>query len=106
MSFFFLFVCLNFPQHHGPSLADDELTTVRKNLETINVEVSSDLVRGFIFVILKSRLSFLLCVPIYLTTFMGTIRMELRQSIVIKVEWPVMKPVGFLCYMFLLALWI
>ncbi|XP_073248455.1 dynamin-like GTPase OPA1, mitochondrial isoform X4 [Porites lutea] len=30
--------------HHGPTLADDELTTVRKNLETINVEVSSDLV--------------------------------------------------------------
>lgn len=31
-------------ERHGPVLADDELTTVRKNLETINVEVSSDLV--------------------------------------------------------------
>ncbi|KAM7443155.1 Dynamin-like 120 kDa protein [Porites harrisoni] len=30
--------------HHGPTLVDDELTTVRKNLETINVEVSLDLV--------------------------------------------------------------
>lgn len=64
MSFLFMFVYI-FPQHHGPTLADDELTTVRKNLETINVEVSSDLVRGFIFVIRKGRLSFLLCVPIY-----------------------------------------
>ena len=70
------------------------------------MEVSSDLVRGFIFVIRKGRLSFLLFVPIYLTTFMGTIRIELRQSIVINVEWPVMKPVRLLCYMFLLAFWI
>jgi len=31
-------------ERHGPALADDELTTVRKNLETINVEVTSDLV--------------------------------------------------------------
>lgn len=37
------------PQRHGPALADDELTTVRKNLETINVEVTSDLVRSLIF---------------------------------------------------------
>ena len=70
------------------------------------MEVSSDLVRGFIFVIRKGRLSFLLFVPIYLRTFMGTIRIELRQSIVINVEWPDMKPVRLLCYMFLLAFWI
>lgn len=31
-------------ERHGPALADDELTTVRKNLETISVEVSPDLV--------------------------------------------------------------
>ncbi|RMX56889.1 hypothetical protein pdam_00022710 [Pocillopora damicornis] len=31
-------------ERHGPVLADDELTTVRKNLETISVDVSPDLV--------------------------------------------------------------
>ncbi|KAJ7375677.1 Dynamin-like 120 kDa protein, mitochondrial [Desmophyllum pertusum] len=31
-------------ERHGPVLADDELTTVRKNLETISVAVSTDLV--------------------------------------------------------------
>ncbi|XP_074625217.1 dynamin-like GTPase OPA1, mitochondrial isoform X3 [Acropora palmata] len=31
-------------ERHAPMLADDELTTVKKNLETINVEVSSELV--------------------------------------------------------------
>ena len=76
--FIYLFVWI-FPQHHGPTLADDELTTVRKNLETINVEVSSDLVRRFIFVIRNRKISFLMCVPIYLT-FVGTIRMELAKD--------------------------
>ena len=35
-------------QRHGPTLADDELTTVRKNLETISVDVSSDLVSSLV----------------------------------------------------------
>ena len=41
----FLVLCA---QRHGPTLADDELTTVRKNLETISVDVSSDLVSSLV----------------------------------------------------------
>ena len=46
--FFWQCCCFLCTQRHGPILADDELTTVRKNLETISVDVSSDLVSSLV----------------------------------------------------------
>lgn len=37
---------LSIIKKHGPELAEDELTTVRKNLEALNVNVDHNLVRN------------------------------------------------------------